>query len=254
MINGTANLNGTLTAVGVNGFHPQAGQSFQVISASGGFGLNGTRFSMFNNQTGSTGTLLQLGINCSSTPGPTVNLQFVQGAIPIPGPLPRPPGQPISGPIVVFTGLPPNGLAVARVINGALNDPRMAGILAFLDRQPLSALPGLLDRISPEELSSLMIATASLSDVQTQNIQGRLGALQSGTSGFTAQALHIAGGGPYYAGGFDGPSGQAGPNGNDGKESKEVQAPAIGNPRRRGLPHRRRRMGQRGQYPECARL
>jgi outer membrane autotransporter protein len=214
LVGGVASVNGSLTAVAVNGFHPAAGQTYTFLTANGG--VNGT-FSTVNDQTG---TLLKLGV----TYGPTsATLVLTQG------PIPTAPGQPTSAPgqssssssLVEIPSLSPNQGAVAAAINGALSDPRMGKLLAYLNTLPLGAIPEALTRLSPADLSAYTSVTSSLANIQTTNLQLRTSSLRAGANGFSAQGFHIAGSGPNYAGTW----GAAGPTGLGEKDSVKVVPP-----------------------------
>jgi len=200
-VNGSANLAGTLSVSYVNGFEVQRGQSFDIIHADNG--VNG-RFSTLTDSH-ATGTLLTLGINYRPH---DVYLEILQGS---------------------FAGLPgltPNQLSVGRELDNVVNDHRASTLIDHLDRLPLNDVPGALDRIAPEELTSIFTMGVAVDKVQVDNIQRRNEEIRAGSSGFSAAGLAMQGTGPGYSGTFGINTGVAGPNGNDGKESKEMKTVA----------------------------
>ena len=205
-VNGTAALNGSLTAVSVGGFTPKVGNVFTVPTAAGG--VNGA-FSLFNNLTGANqGGLLQFGIVYDPN---DVKLEFTQGSF----------VQAFEG-LHGFSGLTPNQLAVATELDRVLFDKRASGLINFLDSRPLSEIPHDLDLIAPEEIASIYNVGVSLANVQTFNLQRRTADIREGASGFSASGFHMAGSGPDYSGSMS-LGGAAGPSGPDGKEVKETK-------------------------------
>src|SRR5262249_44707210 len=75
-----------------------------------------------------------------------------------------------------FTGAAcnPNTLAVAKAIDSALGDPRMAGVIGFLDSQPSNELCSDLELISPEESAAIFNIGVSLANVQSVNLGRRM--------------------------------------------------------------------------------
>ena len=203
-VSGTASLGGAITAVSVNGFKPQVGNVFTILTAGGG--VNG-RFSTFNNQTGANQSgLLQFGIVYDPN---DVKLEFIQGSV----------VNALNG----FRGRTPNEIAVARDLDLALTDRHLGAILSYLDNHPLGSLLHELDLIAPEEMASIYNIGVSLANVQSFNIQRRTEDIRMGSAGFSASGFHMAGSGPNYTGAMS--VGSAGPNGSDdGKDMKETKA------------------------------
>jgi outer membrane autotransporter protein len=118
-----------------------------------------------------------------------------------------------------------NQRAVAVSLENAGTDPRLRSVLGYLGS---NQVPAFLDRLSPEELTSIFTMSTSYATVQALNIQRRTDDIRSGATGFSAANLAINGFNPSYSGVFDTGTGAAGPSGNDGKEVKETKevAPA----------------------------
>jgi outer membrane autotransporter protein len=232
-VGGTANLGGSLTAVSVNGFHPSAGDSFTILTATGG--VNG-KFGTVNDLTGAKSTSL-LKFEVVYDPN-DVKLTYVQGTV--------------TGLLDSFTGecrdhVTPNQRSVAAALDDVIDNHKLSKLFKYLDKDiGCDQILSDLDRIAPEEISSIYNLAAELETVQMQNIQRRTEAIRSGAGGFSAAGLAVNGGGPSYSGpigfrtGMDSPAnnepvafrtGVAGPNGDDGKESKEMKQVAPYDPR-----------------------
>jgi len=113
----------------------------------------------------------------------------------------------------------PNQRAVGQELDEVLYDERMESILHYLYKKDLKDLPEELDKIAPEELTSIFTISTSLANVQSINLQRRTDDLRHGVSGFSASGLAMQGSGPGYSGSL---FGVAGPT---GKETKDVVAP-----------------------------
>jgi outer membrane autotransporter protein len=121
----------------------------------------------------------------------------------------------------------PNQLAVARALDSLGLKRKTAPLLLFLDFHSINDLPAELDRIAPEELTSIFSISTALATQQSLNIQRRGEDIRAGTSGFSAAGLAINGDNPSFSGPMafrTGMSGAAGPSGNDGKDVKETKA------------------------------
>lgn len=115
-------------------------------------------------------------------------------------------------------GYTPNQVAVAQGLDVVAFQNKQPKLLSYLISEPTSKLPGDLDRIAPEELTSVFTIGTALANVQTANLQRRTGDIRAGSHGFSASGFATAGSGPLYSGGVAGPNGSY-----DGKESKEVK-------------------------------
>jgi len=202
-VGGTAKLDGTLQLVQLNNFQLKRNQSVTFLTADAG--VNG-RFATVENGFTSD-TILQPTVVYGSN---SVALEALQGSF------------------ATLPGLTPNQQSVGRALDSAANDRRTNALFDYLDYRALNKLPGDLDKIAPEELTSVYTLGVSLATVQSLNVQRRTDDIRSGSSGFNAANLALNGDGPSYNGGFGITTGVAGPSGDDGKEVKETKevAPA----------------------------
>jgi len=188
-----AQLDGTLRIVNLNSSSLlKPGQHVDILTA--GAGVSGTFTDMPKSNT------LQL-----------VSVVYTPNAVEVEG---------LSDPFGTYAsnaGLTPNQVSVARGLDKIAFRNTQPKLINFLVNEPLSNLPGDFDRIAPEELSSIYTIGVALANVQTANLQRRTEDIRSGSHGFSAAGFATAGSGPLYSGGL------AGPNGNEGKESKEVK-------------------------------
>jgi outer membrane autotransporter protein len=114
----------------------------------------------------------------------------------------------------------PNQAAVAHVLDEVVYDPRADKLLRQLYKSDFDQLPGDLDELAPDELTSIFSISTSLANVQSLNLQRRTDDIRRGSSGFSASGLAMQGTGPGYSGGL---FGAAGPSGYEGKDVKEVK-------------------------------
>jgi outer membrane autotransporter protein len=82
--------------------------------------------------------------------------------------------------------LTPNQKAAARLLNAIQFNAKAADLVAFLEKEPLSNLPGDLEQISPDALTSLYEITFSNANIQRLNLEGRLDDLRAGSNGFSS--------------------------------------------------------------------
>ena len=202
---GSANISGgTLALVQQNNYRLAPGDKVVLVSATGGVAggsANGTAVPV-SNVTGlsafSSSTLLVPVVNLFPT---TVVLELMQGSFAA------------LGGTLAFT---PNQFAVARALDSvAARIGSRTGVfneLNFLDTQPLGTLAGNLDRISPEELTSIFHIAKSLANIQTANIQRRLEDIRSESEGGVSAASSST----RFGGGANGPTGRI---------SKEIAPP-----------------------------
>jgi len=202
-VGGSAQLGGNLQLVQLGNFKLQRDEPVTFLTANGG--VSG-RFSMVANGFGSD-TILSPTVIYSLN---SVALEAMQGSF---------------KQFARNAGLTPNEQAVGGMLDSAVNDRRANALIDYLDARILSKLPGDLEKISPDSLTSVFTIGTALAAVQSQNLQRRTDDLRSGASGFNAANLAINGDGPSFSGGFDITTGVAGPNGpmDDGKEVKEMK-------------------------------
>lgn len=198
-----ASLDGTLATQTVHGYKVSPGQKFTFLTANDGiFGTFGKT---------ETGTILGLNViyDFNST-----TLEFTQGSF---------------EEFAAGQHLSRNQYAVAEALDKSVAAGKTRDLIRFLDNESLDTLPSQLDRVSPEELTSIFTLGVAYAQVQSLNLQRRTDDIRSGSNGFSAGGLAINGSNPGYSGAFR--TGVAGPNGNelrgdgkDVKESKEVVA------------------------------
>jgi autotransporter-associated beta strand protein len=118
-------------------------------------------------------------------------------------------------------GFTPNQTAVARgldsVIKNIGNRTGVSSEIDFLDNQSLSTLPGNLDKISPDELTSIFTNAIALANAQTDKLERRMEDIRAQAAAASASGMAAAGSGPSYSGGVNGPA---------GKRSKEIVPPS----------------------------
>ena len=204
---GSANINGgTLALVQQNNFRLAPGDKVVLVSASGGVaggsangtavpGSNVAGLAAFNSSP-----LLVAVVNLFPT---TVVLELMQGSFAG------------VGSTHAFTA---NQFAVARALDSvSARIGSKTGVLSelnFLDTQPLGTLASNLDKISPEELTSIFHIAKSLANIQTANIQRRLEDIRNES----ALGISPAGSVTQYSGGANGPTGRI---------SKEIAPPVA---------------------------
>jgi outer membrane autotransporter protein len=187
MVHGTANLAGTLQVIRLNNFQLRPGDQITFLTASE---VNGT-FGTVQNDFSTTGTIVGSRIVYNSD---SVVLEGTQGSF--------------------ATVCPnPNDVAVGTALNSAVGDPRAAGLIEFLDTEPLSELCSDLDLISPEELASIFNIGVSLANIQTANLERRMDDIRKGSRGFSASGFVIDGSTPNFSGSLAGPTGPEGKSG-----------------------------------------
>ncbi|MBV8099869.1 MAG: autotransporter domain-containing protein [Verrucomicrobia bacterium] len=113
----------------------------------------------------------------------------------------------------------PNSVAVAKALDSAIGDPRAAALISFLDSQPVSELCPDFTLIAPEELTAIFSLDVSLANIQTANLERRLGDIRSGSNGFSSSGFTINGSAPTFSTGLSGPTGA------EGKTGPSVSAP-----------------------------
>ena len=215
----TQNPNGTLR-IEVAGTAP--GQ-FDVLAVGGHASLAGTlqliRLGNFQLQVGDKLTFLTAGRGVSGTfstiQNPFLSNTIVKAQITV-----LPNAVQLIGTQGSFTeaACNPNSLAVAKALDSAVGDPRAAGLINFLDNQPINQLCNDFTLIAPEQLASIFNIGVSLANVQTANLERRMEDIRAGSTGFSAAGFTMNGSTPNF-------SGLGGPTGAEGKAGPSVLAP-----------------------------
>jgi uncharacterized protein with beta-barrel porin domain len=107
----------------------------------------------------------------------------------------------------------PNSVAVAQALNSAVGNPAAAGLINFLDSQPVNQLCADFTLISPEELTAVYALDVSLANIQTANLERRMDDIRSGSTGFSSAGFTINGSAPSFSDGLSGPTGSEGKTG-----------------------------------------
>jgi outer membrane autotransporter protein len=202
-VGGLASLGGTLQLQQLNGFEFHLGDKFAFLTAGGGIaGKFATVVDPFF-----TDTLVGVEVVYLS------NSILLEGA---------------QIPFTAIPGETPNQRAVADALDASLSNPRNASLIAHLDSESLSKVLNDLDRIAPDELTSIYQIAISQAKVQTANLQRRLEDIRAGSNGFSAAGLAMNGGAPPQTGSYE-LAGPTGLDGKDGKESKTVFTPTPDN-------------------------
>jgi uncharacterized protein with beta-barrel porin domain len=194
-VGGSASLAGTLQLVRLGNFKLHVGDTITFLTADS---VSGT-FDTIQNPFTNTLVLAEI----IYLPG-SVELVGTQGS---------------------FTSVAcnPNTLAVAKALDSAVGDPRAAGLIQFLDTQPLSALCPELELISPEELAAMFNIGVSLANIQSVNLERRMEDIRAGSTGFSARGFSIDRRVPDFSPGL------AGPTGPEGKSGPPVMQPTPEN-------------------------
>ena len=207
---GTANtLGGTLALVQQNGYLLAPGDKVNLAVATGGVAggsVNGTPVPNAN-VTGlaafSNTPLLVPRVNAYLT---TVTLEAMQGSF-----------KALAGQL----GMTPNQIAVAGALDSvAAKNLFKTGVvkeLDFLDVQSLATLKNNLDKIAPEELTSIFHLGVSLSNIYANNLDRRMEDIRIQAGGGGGIASGPADGGTRFVGGAPGPR---------GVRSKEIAPPS----------------------------
>ncbi len=80
----------------------------------------------------------------------------------------------------------PNQRAAANLLDRIALDSRAAELINFLFNDPLSNLPGDLERISPDSLASFYEISFSNANIQKLNLESRMDDIHSGSNGFSS--------------------------------------------------------------------
>ncbi len=207
-VGGAANLNGTVRILNTGSVRIKRNETVTFLTAGGG--VNGK----FSNEVVagfSGGTLVQ------------AKVVYQPNSVQLKGKL----GSFANG----IGGLTENQNAVARQLDKAENTNRANKLLDFLSTEQIGKLRGDLDKLAPEELVSVFNIGMSLANVQSANLERRMGDLQAGTAGFSASGYGMSGGTQSYPGDASYNSGGTsyGARGPEGKGGKELRAPEESN-------------------------
>ena len=136
-------LAGTLQFISLGGFTLHIGDQLKFLTANGG--ISGTFETVQNPFL--TGTVVKSEVVYLPD---AVVLEGTQGSF-------------------VPAACTPNAVAVAHALDSAVGNSRSAGLISFLDEQPINQLCNDLQLIAPEQLASIFNIGVSLANVQTAN-------------------------------------------------------------------------------------
>jgi fibronectin-binding autotransporter adhesin len=179
-VGGNATLGGTLQLISL-GFQPRAGNQLTLVT-TGGVVLG--RFAQFLDPfaTGPGFNTVDLVYGRNS-----VLLEFLNLTPPVPSPIPPPAGAQVIVTINFASfALTPNELAAGNLVDQDELHPKAADLISFLAKQPVSNLPGNLEKISPGSLTAFYEISFSNANIQRLNLEGRLDDLRSGSTGFSS--------------------------------------------------------------------
>lgn len=171
VLGGITNVGGYAQLDGILGvpidFKPEPNASFTVLTA--GKGVDG-KFSGFNNPyPRQPGSLLYLDLKYE---GNAVVVEAVQNDF--------------RNALSIFR-LTGNQQSTATALDGALSDPRQDAVITYLNGFDINAIPELLDRIAPEELSSIYSISFARMNSTVSSVQNRFAEIRSsGESALTA--------------------------------------------------------------------
>jgi outer membrane autotransporter protein len=202
MVNSTATLAGTLQVIRLNNFQFHVGDQITFLTANGG--VKGT-FDPIENDFFTTGTLVESQIVYLPN---SVVLQETQGSF---------------ADFASTFCADPNHVAVGAALDKAVGDSRAAGLIDFLNSEPMTALCRDLELISPEEVAAIFNIGVSLANVQTANLERRMDDIRAGSNGFSAAGFAINDTTPGWSGGL------AGATGPEGKAGESVMQPTPDN-------------------------
>jgi hypothetical protein len=89
---------------------------------------------------------------------------------------------------VNFTSFPltPNQIAAGNLLDQIQLNPKAAELISFLFKEPVSNLPGDLEKISPDGLTAFYEISFSNANIQRLNLEGQLDDLRGGSNGFSS--------------------------------------------------------------------
>jgi outer membrane autotransporter protein len=184
-VGGNASLNGQLQLVNAF-FSPAGGDSLTVLKAGGQIT---SKFAELVNPFAKNPSYNTIEIVYHEK---AVDVRFLKETAPTDLPPVATVGPP-NGPVVVSTddfasfAQTPNELAAGRLLNTVTMDPRAAKLISFLDNEPLTSLPGDLQKITPDgDLTAVYEIGFSGANIQKLNLEGRLDDIRNGSSGFSS--------------------------------------------------------------------
>ena len=162
VVSGRANLGGTLRIQAVGGLRaPKRGDApYKILSSRGG--VSGTFSNVITPYAQGPGSLVYLGAEYTSN---AVFLAALQNTF---------------ANALSFVKLTPNQTAAAAALDSALSDVRQDKVLTYLDAQNITKVPHQLDKIAPEELTSLYTLGFSQSDSYALSLDQRFADIRSG--------------------------------------------------------------------------
>ena len=165
LVGGQAHLEGGLALQFLNGFKLQRGDSFNFLSAAGGI------FGQFSQIVLPLETMLggKLQYTADGVFVVPVQLSFAN----------------------TFVGLTPNENAVAVALDKVVNDPKASKLIDKIDSLPISSVPNALEKIVPTDLLSMFDASINSANVQADNLERRMEEIRNGSTGFSANGLHL---------------------------------------------------------------
>lgn len=163
-IGGTARVGGTIAVLPYNGYRPHRGDRFPVLTARGG--VSGTYQNVLSPFPQGPGSLLYLGVEYT---GNAVIVAARQNTF--------------QNALGIF-GLTPNQKATAGALDNALLDKRQDRVLDFLDNLDIGKVPHQLDKIAPEELTSIYTLGFAHMDAEVLSLQQRFADIRQGATYF----------------------------------------------------------------------
>jgi autotransporter-associated beta strand protein len=154
VVNGHASLGGTLVLATGKGYKPHRGDSFKILTASEG--ISGRFDKVINPFPKGPGRLVYLGVDYTNN---AVLVEALQNTF--------------KNALSIFQ-LTPNQTSVAAALDSALFDARQDKVLDYLDALDITTVPHELDKIAPEELTSIFTLGFAQLDSEVLSVQQRL--------------------------------------------------------------------------------
>jgi autotransporter-associated beta strand protein len=157
IINGVASLGGALQITTPSGARPALGSSFDIIHA----GSVTAPFATVINPFAGPGTLVKLVVVYSPT---TVVVNAVQNSFEN---------------ALSLIPLTSNQTATAGALDSALTDVRQTAVLNYLNNLNINVVPHQLDKIAPEELTTIYSISFAQLDTEVLSVQQRLASIRN---------------------------------------------------------------------------